>query len=209
MLEEAAAHGEHLRHRALRHAIGPRGQGSQRLLGDLALALGDTQAEGAPVLVQKIGIGVLLLAAAYPQEARLDHRTDPVGRGIEAELHERFGIAAAQLQQRFVRHQQRPEQQSLDVGPVGIERGLVARIGLQESPSRTVAFDSLTFRGEAQEELANHRQLAAQVQEIEFMEAIEGLEQGLRGVRHGGSFLGNYGCAAQYMQYPGLAVIGY
>ena len=76
-------------------------------------------------------------------------------------------------------------------------------------PLSRLAFDSLAFRGEAQEKLANHRQLAAQVQEIEFMEAIEGLEQGLRGVRHGGSFLGNYGCAAQYMQYPGLAVIGY
>ena len=168
-------------------------EGSQRLLGDLALALGDAQAEGPPLRVEGPGVAIQRLPAADPQEARLDHRADPLGGRVEAELHERLGIPATQLHQGFVRHQQGPEQQPLDVGPIGIERRLVARVGLQKTPGRAVAFDGLTFLGKAQQELPHQRQLAAQLQEVELVKAGECFEQRLRGLRHSEAFLETMG----------------
>ncbi|MNP26170.1 hypothetical protein D3C76_1190120 [compost metagenome] len=128
VLEEAAAHGEHLGHRALGHLVRTFGNLAQSFRGDLAFALGDGTAERPPVLVDHVGIGFQLLAAADAGEPRFDHRTDPVGRWIQAELHEGLGVAAAEFQQRLAGDQQSPEQQALDVGPVRIERGFVASV---------------------------------------------------------------------------------
>ncbi|MOA23338.1 hypothetical protein D3C78_1439520 [compost metagenome] len=118
VLEETAAHGENLRHRALGHLVGAFTDILRGRLGQRAVALGHGHAERTPGLVDHIAVGLELLAAADPHEARLDHRPDPVSGRPQAEFHEGLGIAAAQLQQRLAGNEQRPQQQPLDVGAV-------------------------------------------------------------------------------------------
>ncbi|MCY1430069.1 hypothetical protein D9M71_460070 [compost metagenome] len=223
VLEEAATHGEHLSHRSLGHLVGAltdllRGRISQR-----PVAFGHGHAERTPGLVHHIAVGLEFLAATDPHKARFDHRADPVLRRPQTELHEGFGIAAAQLEQRLAGDQQGPQQQTLDMGAVGIEGGLVAGVGLQKPADRHVALDGLEFCRETGEVVAYGRQFFAELQEVQPQEATVGLEQRKRGCRH--AELSDVECTKrerqcsvmavlpggrmQYMQYPGLAVIGY
>ncbi|MCY1553870.1 hypothetical protein D9M68_903970 [compost metagenome] len=78
------------------------------------------------------------------------------------------------------------------MGTVGAEGRFIAGIGFEEGPDRAVALDGPACLGEVQEKVANHRKLAAQVMEVEIVEAIERLEKWLRTLGHadGQSWMG-------------------
>lgn len=99
------------------------------------------------------------------------------------------------------------------MGPIGVERGFVAGVGLQKSPNGAIAFDGLELIGTALEEVPNLRKLAVEVKKVEFVEAIKGLEKRLGMLRHEVAQPGRMRLDRCFQrsieQYPGLVIIGY
>lgn len=112
-----------------------------------------------PVGVEHVGVRRGFFACAQAGEAGFNHWTDPGGVRRQAKFHEALGLGAAHGEEGRSGFEQGPEQQSLDVGAVGIKRGFIARVGFEKAAHGAVAFDGLSLGGELLEIIADRGKL--------------------------------------------------
>src|SRR5690554_1761135 len=84
------------------------------------------------------------------------------------------------MQDRLLAHQQRPQQQTLDMGTVAVERGLIGGIGFQEQLDHRITIHGLGGIGESLEGSKNSGQFAVQIMPGKKLEVLVGIEQGNR-----------------------------